>query len=272
MLKLNLKLQCLNLVYVITVTHMYLLKELVDDTSADDADANNKIKKMFKICAPFTDRINEIINIQVDHAKYINIVMPMYNLMEYSNSHPETSGSLLKYCKEIPAVKNNGNIVHFDEANATHSFNSKTKITGKTNDDKENNVETMVLLKCLRNFRRALKILLMNCEVNLILTWPTNCVIVYTDVANQGAIFSITETKFYAPVVTLSPQDNADLLPQLKSGLKRTINWNKYRAKPEPLAQNPNLNHLFKTSFQEVNRLFVLAFDGDRQRTSNIKC
>ena len=68
MLKLNLKLQCLNLVYVITVTHMYLLKELVDDTSADDADANNKIKKMFKICAPFTDRIKEIINIQVDHS------------------------------------------------------------------------------------------------------------------------------------------------------------------------------------------------------------
>ena len=59
------------------------------------------------------------------------------------------------------------------------------------------------------------------CEVNLILTWSSNCVIVYTDVANQGAIFTITETKLYVPVVTLSTQDNAKLSTQLKSGFKR---------------------------------------------------
>ena len=65
---------------------------------------------------------------------------------------------------------------------------------------------------------------LTNCEVNLILTWPANRVIVYTDVANQGVIFTTTETKLYATVVTLSPQDNAKLLTQLKSGFKTTIN------------------------------------------------
>ena len=68
---------------------------------------------------------------------------------------------------------------------------------------------------------------LINCEVNLILIWSANCVIVYTNVANQGATFTITETKRYVPVVTLSTQDNAKLLRQLKSGFKRTINWNK---------------------------------------------
>ena len=64
---------------------------------------------------------------------------------------------------------------------------------------------------------------LTNCEVNHIMTWSADCVIVYTNVGNQGAIFEITETNLYVPVVTLSTQDNAKLLPQLKSGFKRTI-------------------------------------------------
>ena len=110
---------------------------------------------------------------------------------------------------------------------------------------------------------------LINCEVNLILTWSADCVIIYTNVANQVPTFTITETNLYVPVVTLSTQDNAKLLPQLKSGFKRTISWNKYLAKPELLAQNANLNHLIEPSFQGVNRLFVLAFENDAQRTSN---
>ena len=69
-------------------------------------------------------------------------------------------------------------------------------------------------------------------------------------------------------MVTLSTQDNAKLLQQLKSGFKRVINWNKYLSKPELLAQNPNLRHLVEPSFQGVNRLFVLAFENDDQRTS----
>ena len=68
--------------------------------------------------------------------------------------------------------------------------------------------------------------------------------------------------------MTLSTQDNAKLLQQLKSVFKRVINWNKYLSKPELLAQNPNLNHLVQPSFQGVNRLFVLVFEVDTQRTS----
>ena len=85
---------------------------------------------------------------------------------------------------------------------------------------------------------------LINCEVNLILTWSEKCVIVSTDVANQNATFAITDTKLYVSVITLSQQDNAKLLQQLKSGFKRVINWNKYLSKPELLAPNPNLSHL----------------------------
>ena len=81
----------------------------------------------------------------------------------------------------------------------------------------------------------------------------------------QNPTFTITETNLYVPVVTLSTQDNSKLLPQLKSGFKRTISWNKDLPKPELLAQNANLNHLIEPRLQGVNRLFVLAFENDAQ-------
>ena len=198
--------------------------------------------------------------------------MPIYNVIEYSVNYSKPSASLWQYWKEIPAVNNNGNIVEFNGANATDSFNFKAKITGQTNNNGIINVEIMVPLKYLSNFWRTLEMPLINCEINLILTWSANCVIIYTDFANQNPTFEITESKLYVPVVTSSTQDNAKLLPQLKSGFKRTINWNKYLSKPELLARNSNLNRLAmnRSYFQGVfNRIFVLAFENDAQRTSN---
>ena len=213
-------------------------KVTVNNTAAADADANNTNKKViFKNCAPFTDCISRINNTQADDAKYIHRVIPMYNLIEYSDNYLKTSGSLWQYRKDIPAVNNNGDIVNFNGANATDWFNFKTKLTGQWLDDGEiNNVEIIVPLKYLSNFWRTLEMPLINCEVSLILTWSANFVIIYTDVANQIPTFTMTEAKLYVPLVTLSTQDNANLLPQLKSGFKRTINWNKYLAKPELLA------------------------------------
>ena len=100
---------------------------------------------------------------------------------------------------------------------------------------------------------------LINCEAEPILTWSAGWVIIYTDVANQVPTFTISETNLYDLIVTLSTQDNAKSLPQLKSGFKRTISWNKYLTKLELLlARNANLNHLIEPNFQGVNRLFVL--------------
>ena len=110
---------------------------------------------------------------------------------------------------------------------------------------------------------------LINCEVNLILTWSSTCVLIATSIPNQNATFAITDTKLYVPVVTLSTQENTKFSQQLKSGFKRVINWNKYLSKPELLTQNPNLNHLVEPSFQRVNRLFVLAFENDDNRASD---
>ena len=144
--------------------HIYLLKEniTVNNTAAEGAATNNTNKKViFKTCAPFTDCIRKINNTEIDNAEYIDIVMPMHNLIEYGDNYSKTSGSLWQYCKEIPVVNNAGNIVDFNRANATDSFNFKTKMTSQTAANNNNgniavrvDVETMVEvifgeLKCL---------------------------------------------------------------------------------------------------------------------------
>ena len=215
----------------------------------------------FKNCALFTNCISEVNNTQVDNAKDIDIVMSMYNLIEYSDNYAKTSGSLWQYFRDEPD----------DNLEDSESFKSKIKITGKTPNNNNNNnnnkdVEIMVPLKYLSNFWRTLEMPLINSEVNLILTWSSTCVITNSTGAGR---FAITDTRPYVPVVTLSTQENTKLLQQLKSGFERVINWNKCLPKPELLAQNPNLNYLMEPSFQRVNRLFVLAFENDAQRTSH---
>ena len=226
------------------------------DAAARQADERDK-GVAFKNCAPFTNCISEINNTQVDNAKDIDIVMPMYNLTEYSDNYAKTTGSLWQYFRDEPD----------DNIEYSESFKSKIKITGKTPDyDNEEDVEIMVPLKYLSNFWRTLEMPLINCEVSLILRWSSTCVI--TD-SNGAGTFAITDTKLYVPVVTLSTQENTKLLQQLKSGFKRVINWNKYLSKPESFRRNANLNYLVEPSFQVINRLFVLAFEGDTQRISH---
>ena len=151
----------------------------VNNTAAEGAAVyNNNKKVIFKNCAPFTNYISEINNTQVDNAKNLDIVMPMYNLIEYSDNYTKTTGSLWQYCKDIPDGSNNNNaILIFAEDNLTDSFNFKVKFTGKTRNNGTKNVEIMVPLKYLSNFWRTLEIPLINCEVNLILTWSSTCVL-----------------------------------------------------------------------------------------------
>ena len=132
----------------------------VNNTAATDATANNVNKKVIsKNCAPFTDCQSKINNVDIDNAKDIDIVMPMYNLIEYSDKYSKTSGSLWQYCKDIPAVNNHGEIVDFAVNNITDSFNFKGKITGQTGDNGKKEVEIMVSLKNVAIFGELLKCL-----------------------------------------------------------------------------------------------------------------
>ena len=151
------------------------------DAVAREADQRDK-GVAFKNCAPFTNCISEINNTQIDNAKDSDIVMPIYNLIEYSGNYAKTSKSLWQYFRDEPD----------DNKEDSESFKSKIKITGKTpNNDNEKDVEIMVPLKYLSNFWKTLEMHLINCEVNLILTWSSTCVI--TD--SIGArTFAITDS------------------------------------------------------------------------------
>ena len=142
-------------------------------------------------------------------------------------------------------------------------------------------LEIVVPLKYLSNFWRNLDMTLINCEVTLTLTWSENCVLTdiktQTAAAAQGdnparekvdaptnATFKITDTKLYVPVVTLSAKDDNNFLERLKSGFKRTINWNKYRSEMNDQTKTNHLNYLIDPTFTKFNRLFVLSFEEDR--------
>ena len=123
-----------------------------------NTNGNNTNKKvLFKNCAPFINCISEINNTQVGNAKNIDIVMPMHNLIEYSNNYSKTAGIFWQYYKDIPAVNDNGEIVNFAVNNLTDSFNFLVKRTDHTEDNGTKHVEIMVPLKHLSNFWRTLK-------------------------------------------------------------------------------------------------------------------
>ena len=135
-------------------------------------------------------------------------------------------------------------------------------MTGKSpNNGNTKDVEIMVPVNYLRNFWKTLEMPLINCEVNLVLTWSSACVITNSTGAGR---FAITDTKRYVPVVTLSTQDNKKLLQQfIGTNIKQTY------AHIQRHAQNRYLNHLVDPNFQGVNRLFVLSFENEDDERSH---
>ena len=235
--------------------------------------------------APFVSCIARINGELIEDADDLDIVMPMYNLLEHSKNYRKTIGSLYNYYRD--ELTNDGNDNNFDNRNVVNSeaFKYKNKITGNTynvdagaqgydvNKNGTEKIELAIPLKYLGNFWRALNIPLISFEVFLELKWNKDCVItsleerqvdagppVVRDNAPTGATLSITDCKLYVPVVTLSQDDEIKLLTNLKSGFKREIIWSKYRSQMPTEETNNNLNILIDPTFTNVNRLFVLAY------------
>ena len=136
----------------------------------------------------------------------------MYDLIEYSDNYSKSSGGLWQYYKDEPN----------DYLTNSELFNSKVKITAKTPaSSNTKDVKIIVPLEYLSNFWRTLEMPLINCEMSVFLTWSSTCIT--TNSTGEGR-FTITDTKLFVPVVTLSTQDSAKLLQQLKSGFRKTIN------------------------------------------------
>ena len=257
-----------------------VLKGVIAVTNLDDAKRNKRVA--FKNIAPFISCISKINGVQIDNTEDLNLVMPMYNLLEYSKNSRRITGSWWNYYRHELSDPRSCN---------SESFKYKTSITGNTynvnatifGDDGDqipnpdydadkvgkNETEIVVPLKHLSNFWRTLNIPLINYVIELILSWSKNCALadmtvkaagnnndLHAIVPLTGLEFQITDIKLYVPVVTLSKENDTKLLEQLKSEFKRTVKWNKYRSQMTVQSNNTNLNYLTDPIFTKVNRLF----------------
>ena len=247
---------------------------------------------ILKNIAPFVSCITRINGELIEDADELDIVMSMYNLFEHSKNYRKIIGSLYSYYRD--ELSDDADDNNFDNIKVVNSntFKYKNKITGNTynvnagddgydvNKNGTQEVELIIPLKYLGNFWRALNIPLISCEVSSELKWDKNYVITSLeqrdigggnrDNAPTGATLAINYCKLYVPAVTLSKDDDFQLLTNLKSGFKRQIIWNKYRSQMTTEAINNNLNILIDPTFTNVNRLSVLSYRtaDDRQSFS----
>ena len=245
---------------------------LVDGTIRA-TNAVNAIRLAFKNCAPFTKCNLEINDEHVDTAENLDIVMPMYNLIEYSDNYQDSLVTLCQYKRDEPPE---ANAVADLTGNNSDSLKCKIKLLGNVTevagDDagvRRLNVKVVVPLKYLSNFFRSLEMPLISCKIKLNLTWKKECVL---STGAGEAVFIINDTKLYVSVVTLSKEDNKDFIEQQNRGFQRSIYCNEYKTKE--INEDADAN-VFKyinldPSFQGVNRLFVMAYNRvDGQPTRN---
>ena len=233
------------------------------------ADANTRLA--FKNCAPFTKCNLEINDKHVDTAENLDIIMPMYNLIEYSDNYQDSSATLYQYKRDEPPEND-----AVADLTADNSSSFKYKVILLDNLDRDGamakgSVKVVVPLKYLSNFFRSLEMPLINCKIKLNLTWKKECVL-STDAGD--AVFIINDTKMYVPVVTFSKEDNKDFIEQQNKGFQRSIYWNEYKTKE--INEDADAN-VFKyinldPSFQGVNRLFVMTYNrANDQPTRNVQ-
>ena len=278
-----------------------LVKGTITVTGNHPRDRQNR-PLILKNNAPFGSCTTKINGELIEDADDLDIVMSMYNLLEYSKNYRKTIGSLCNYYRhELSDDNDNDDFGNIKVVNS-EAFKYKDKIIGNTynvdstqlptaggnrvpNPDYSANLSgtsSVILaipLKYLGNFGGALNIPLISCEVSLELRWNKNCVItsiqreINLDGGNTeapaGASFAIIfDCKLYVPVVTLSKDAEIKLLTNLKSGFKREIIWNKYRSQMTTEPINNNLNMLVDPTFNNTNRLFVLAHSTADNRQS----
>ena len=184
-----------------------------------------------------------------------NIAMPMYNLIEYSDNYSDTSGSLWQFKRD--EIEGDVDLTVDAQHIPNNSSSFKYKSSFITN---RNGVKIAVPLKYLSNFWRSLEMPLINCKVELTLSWNPNCVL--SNLVGNST-FTITDAKFYVPIVTLSAGDNAKISKLLSEGFKRPVYWNKYKIAPnKTYDEDDYIRELLVWSYQGVKRLLAFAYRG----------
>ena len=204
---------------------------LVDGT-VRAANAVNATRLVLKNCAPFTKCNLDINDEHVDTAENLDIVMPIYSLIEYSDNYQDSSATLYQYKRDEPPE---ADAVADLTANNSDSLKYKIKLLGNVTEVagdaagvRRLNVKVIIPLKYLSNFFRSLEMPLINCKIKLILTWKKECVL---STGAGEAVFIINDTKLYVPDVTLSKEDNKDFIEQQNKEFLKSIYWNEYKTK-----------------------------------------
>ena len=204
---------------------------LVDGTIRATNDVN-ATRLALKNCAPFTKCNLEINDEHVDTAENLDIVMPMYNLIEYSDNYQDSSATLYQYKRDEPPEDDAVSDLSADNSSSfkykINLLGNVTGVVGNAAGVRRLNVKVVVPLKYLSNFFRSLEMPLINCKIKLDLTWKKECLLSNGD---GKTVFIINDAKLYVPVVTLSKEDNKDFIKQQNKGFQRSIYWNEYKTK-----------------------------------------
>ena len=193
-----------------------------------DAAANTNVA--FKNCSPFTWCVTHINDEHFETAENLDIIIPTYNLIEYSDKYADFSGSLYQFKRDESPMNDAENSLNVALDNST-SFKYKASLFGKATDANGNhrslkNTKIVVPLKYFSNFVRPI----INCKIQLELNWNNNCVMYGADTYaggdnanNRETTFKITSKKLFVPIVTLSTKDNVNLTKQSNEGFRRSV-------------------------------------------------
>ena len=259
-------------------------------------------KVSLKNCAHFFNCTLKINSQLIKDAQDLDIVIPMYNLLYYSKNFRKTTGSFWNYYPDMPKSGHDNNVNLRQRIiypiKDSESFNYKTKLIGNVDavaDAADNDVKTdledikiVLPLKNISNFMFNLDFLLINSEIELILKWTEDCVLTEKATREFKAAedgppaldematinrptdlkFSVTHCKLYVPVVTLQTEYQNQLYKDLKTGISIDFTWIKYRSQMINQTATNNLNFLIGPTFNNVNRLFVLALPNEEDRRS----
>ena len=240
---------------------------------------NGNTKVAFKICHPFTKCKIHLNDESVEDSENLDIIMNMYNLIEYSDNYSDSTASLYQFKRHEP-LENNADLT---DASSLFSYTSallettETQIAANANPNIPlthrlwRNVQIIVPLKYISSFLRLLEMPLTNTKLHIQLNYTKYSVISSgfrepgADEAVNSSTFKITKTELYVPTVTLNTEDNNKLNQLLDTEIKRTVYWNEYKSKIETITQAYNDNNykrtLLDTAIPGVNRLFVAGFN-----------
>ena len=222
---------------------------------------NDNTKPAFKNCHPFIKSAVHLNDKHVETADNLDLIINMYNLIEYSDNFLDSTASLYHFKRQEP-LPNNADLTINDSSSFKYKSNLLENAIAEGNNAVWKNAQNIVPLKYVSSFFRSLELPLINTKLYIELNYTNNSVI--SDAAGDST-FKITKIELYVPVVTLKIEDKNKLNQLLDSELKRIVNWNEYKSKTETVTQAYNDNSfkriLLDTATPGVNRLFIMGFN-----------